>query len=92
MSLALGVTLEVIDAMPEASFHRWQVYAAGKMLPNRRLEVMLARLTAEVSAGRGVKDISPADFEIKMAPDESAPVITRPADFNPRGKRKKRAS
>ncbi len=81
--------------MPEADFAEAQHYASRHLLPWRRIELMLARLTAEVAAGRGVKDVSPSDFliTIREAEDVEAPVTTEEArqaiGFKPTAKRRK---
>jgi hypothetical protein len=82
--------------MPESDFAEAQHYAATHLLPWRRIEIMLARLTAEVAAGRGVKDVSPSDFLITMTePEPATPVVTveearQAIGFNPQGRRRKK--
>lgn len=81
--------------MPEADFAEAQHYAARHLLPWRRIEIMLARLTAEVAAGRGLKDVTPSDFLIRMheAEEVAQPVTTEEArqaiGFKPTAKRRK---
>lgn len=84
--------------MPEADFAEAQIFAAGNLLPWRRIEIMLARVCAETATARGVKDVTVSDFMLKMeTPDEddSTPVTTEAAraalDFRPSGTRRKRS-
>lgn len=91
----MGVPPHTLAAMPESDFAEAQHYAARHLLPIRRLELAMARLTAEVAAGRGVKDVSPADFLITMAePAAETPVTTEEArqaiGFNPQGRQRKK--
>ncbi len=81
--------------MPEADFAEAQHYASRHLLPWRRIEFMLARLTAEVAVGRGVKDVTVDDFMIRIheAPEDATPVTTEEArqaiGFKPTAKRRK---
>lgn len=81
--------------MPEADFAEAQHYAARHMLPWRRIEIMLAQLTAQVAAGRGLKDVTVDEFMIRIreAEDDAAPVTTEEArqaiGFKPTAKRRK---
>lgn len=91
----MGVPPHRLGDMPEADFAEAQHYADRHLLPWRRIELMLARLTAEVSAGRGVKDVTPADFMIRIreAVEDAPPVTTEEArqaiGFKPTAKRRK---
>jgi hypothetical protein len=84
--------------MPEADFAEAQHYAARHLLPMRRIELMLARLTAEVATGRGLKDVTPDDFMIRIreADEDAPPVTTEQArqaiGFKPTAKRRKAIS
>ena len=91
----MGVPPHTLGNMSESDFAEAQHYAARHLLPIRRLELAMAKLTAEVAAGRGVKDVSPADFLITMVePADDAPVTTEEArqaiGFKPTGKRRKK--
>lgn len=90
----MGVPPHRLADMPEADFAEAQHYADRHLLPARRIEFMLARLAAEVATGRGVKDVSPADFLITInEPAPDTPVTTEEArqaiGFKPTAKRRK---
>lgn len=82
--------------MPEADFAEAQHYAARHLLPARRIELMLARLSAEVATGRGVKEVTASDFLIRIreAEDDAAPLVTteearQAIGFKPMAQRRK---
>jgi hypothetical protein len=92
----LGVPPHRLADMPEADFAEAQHYAATHLLPWRRLEIMLAKIACQVALHRGVKDVTPLDFMIRMqeAADDQPPVTTEEAraaiGFKPTGKRRKK--
>ena len=81
--------------MPESDFAEAQHFAARKLLPWRRIEIMLAGLSAQVALGRGIKDVTAEDFMIRIqeAEDDAPPVTTEQArqaiGFKPTAKRRK---
>lgn len=54
LALELGTTVEALSRdMTEHELGQWRRYAAQKMLPTRRFEYYVARLTAQVSRSAG---------------------------------------
>lgn len=75
--------------MGEAEFKGWQVYAARRMLPQRRLEIYLAQIAMLIAVSNGAKDVDITDFLFDPAEPESEPTAEEEAaffDFKPRKK------
>jgi hypothetical protein len=79
--------------MSEAEFADWQTYAARRMLPWRRMELLLAQVALTVARSVGAKDLSMADFLFDPQPpapppgavveEASAQEAAEFFDFNP---------
>ena len=70
LALHLGATAgDLSRSLTEAEFQRWLTYANTFGLPLRRLELMLAQLTAVVARSfGGAKSIEVRDFMLRDAP------------------------
>lgn len=64
--------------MTEGEFHDWQVYAARRMLPQRRIELYLAQIAFHVARMNGSQSTSIADF--LFDPEDSEPECEATAD------------
>ena len=64
LALELGMTEGALRrSMTENELRSWQVYAAKRMLPTRRMEMLLAQIAQIVHASvGGAKDRSLADY------------------------------
>lgn len=89
----MGVPPHILRDMPESDFIEAQEYHSRHYLPTRRIEMMLARLSAEQALLGGVKDVTAVDYLITIKPD-TAPVTTQDArdaiGFKPIAKRRKK--
>lgn len=65
---------ELAQRLPEREFVLYQHYAAKRMLPWRRIQLQLARLSMIVAAANGAKNIELSDF--LFDPLEDAPQLT----------------
>lgn len=63
LSLHLGTPVEALArAMTEREFKRWQRYAEKKMLPMRRVEMLLAQLAMFMDRMNGAKNNTLQDY------------------------------
>jgi hypothetical protein len=60
----------LLRSMTEEELHRWIQYAGRHQLPLRRLELMIAQLSAVIARFAGSKDARVADFLLRVADDE----------------------
>lgn len=72
--------------MSEPEFQAWQIYAARRMLPQRRMELYMAQIAMQVAmliaTHRGErKDFSLADFLFDPAEPEAEPTAEEEAEF-----------
>lgn len=72
MDLALesGWSQEMIGAMTETDFIRWQKYAATRRFPTRRLELYLAQIAMVVAKAMGGSTAKLEDFLIELSPPD----------------------
>lgn len=94
MELALNMgrpAEEMLRSMTEEELHRWARYAARNALPFKRLEIMLAQLSAIIAKTMGgAKNVTANDFMLH-APEDALPnnvtrieVARRAFNFKPR--------
>ena len=82
------MTLESIARMPEAEFLSWGQFAARRLLPWRRIELMLAQLTMYVAVTMGgAKNCKISDFLFDVDGHEEPTADEELAyfGFQPRG-------
>jgi hypothetical protein len=76
--------------MSEPEFQAWQVYAARRMLPQRRMEMYLAQIAMLIAATMGgVKNAELSDYLFDPAEPEHEPTAEEEAaffEFKPRAK------
>ena len=74
--------------MSEPEFQAWQIYAARRMLPQRRMELYLAQIAMLIARTMGgAKDVDITDFLFDPAEPDVEPTAEEEAaffDFKPR--------
>lgn len=71
LALHLGMPAETLArAMTEREFVSWQRYAEHKMLPVRRIEMLLAQLAMFMDRMNGAKDKSLRDYLFDPVTDD----------------------
>ena len=81
---------ELAAEMPEADLHMMHLYSQRRLLPQRRLEIMLARLCMYMDAYMGgAKNVKVSDYLLDYVEEEemSGEEVAEYFGFNPINKR-----